>query len=82
MTAMDTNSHFGLRLRAARLARGMTIARLAREVEAQEREITRYESGLFRPRDERMSRLATSLGVTPAWLVYGEGEGPEGAAHG
>lgn len=55
----------------------MTQADLARKLEIHEVELARYERGKFRPRQERAERLAEVLDVSPAWLVFGEGRGPE-----
>lgn len=71
------DSTFAQRLREARKARGMTQAELARTLEIHEVELARYERGRFKPRQERAERLAQALSVSPAWLVFGEGRGPE-----
>lgn len=57
----------------------MTQAELARALEIHEVELARYERGRFKPRQERAERLAQALSVSPAWLVFGEGRGPDTA---
>ena len=66
----------GERLRAARTAQGLTQQALADalNIGRGSREISRYETDKLHPRDDRLIALAKTLGVSPGWLRYGEGD--------
>lgn len=66
-----------LRLRQARLARGLTLEEVSRLVSINKMTLQRYESGDIRTiAPERLSRLADLYGTTCAWL-YGASEQQE-----
>ena len=67
---------FGNRLRAARIAAGVSQAAvgLALDPVKYRSSITRYEGGQDEPFLATIEQLAASLGVTPCWLAFGCGE--------
>lgn len=58
-----------LRIREARLARGLSQAELAERVRVSQPTIAHWEQGAHAPRHLAMARLAEALGVTPEWLT-------------
>lgn len=64
----DLKRLVGQNLRAARLARHLTQSDLAKLVDCRENDVCRWETGAYRPNDERLIALAGSLGVTVADL--------------
>jgi transcriptional regulator with XRE-family HTH domain len=62
---------FGERLRAYRLAAGLTRAELARRAELWGGALQAYEEGQSRPSSASLQRLAQALGVAPAALEPG-----------
>jgi tetratricopeptide (TPR) repeat protein len=71
LSAMDPAA-LGGRIKAARLAAGLTQPALAGP-DASVAYLSRIESGQRRPSSELVQTLATKLGVTLEFLVYGEG---------
>jgi transcriptional regulator with XRE-family HTH domain len=71
LTAMDP-AVLGGRIKAARLAAGLTQPALAGP-DASVAYLSRIESGQRRPSSDLVQTLATKLGVTLEYLVYGEG---------
>lgn len=69
---MATTSRIGVRLRQARNQADITQHQLALRIGCQDQEISRYERGAIEPRTERVQQLATALGVSPGWLLFGE----------
>jgi len=74
VSAMDSVSKFGERLRDRRVAIGWTQLELSRRMGIAPMDVSNYERGTKRPRGERAIIMAQVLGVTPAWLVFGVGE--------
>ena len=64
---------FGNRLRAARIAAGVSQAAvgLALDPVKYRSSITRYEGGQDEPSLSTIEQLAAALGVTPCWLAFG-----------
>lgn len=60
---------FGMRLRAARMKRGLTLADVGRFVGKKAQTIHRYEAAWSAPPLEMIDTLARLYGVTVAWLV-------------
>ena len=69
-------STFGLRLRIARDAAGLTQAQVSERVKIASTAVARYEHDDDTPRDERARALAAAVGVSVSWLRFGEGYGP------
>lgn len=73
-SAMDS---IAIRLKAARIAKG--YARAIDAVRAfgwTQSTYFGHENGDREPGDDNIRRYSEAYGVTPAWLAYGEGEGP------
>lgn len=62
-----------VRIRLARQGRGMDQARLAARLDVATRTLQRWEKGEQVPDSNFLMRLAKILGVTPHWLLTGEG---------
>ncbi|MEP0822622.1 MAG: helix-turn-helix domain-containing protein [Ignavibacterium sp.] len=62
-----------VRIRIARQGRGMDQARLAARLDVATRTLQRWEKGEQVPDSNFLMRLARILGVTPHWLLTGEG---------
>lgn len=67
------------RLGLARDARGLSRKALARAAEMSTTAISNIEDKGSLPSVATAEQLAAALGVSPCWLAYGEGEGPEQA---
>lgn len=63
------------RMRACMKARAMTQAQLARALGCTRGAVGHYLSGRRRPTLDQFAAIAAALGVSPAWLQYGEGAG-------
>lgn len=61
----------GRRIAQARLRKGLTQERLARALDASAQTVSRWERDAFAPDENYLPKLATLLGVTPAWIEYG-----------
>ena len=64
---------FGNRLRAARIAAGVSQAAVGMSLDPVKyrSSITRYEGGQDEPSLATIEQLAAALGVTPCWLAFG-----------
>ena len=69
---------FAERLRRARLGAGLTQMQVAVRAGTGLPTISRLETGATGPRPETVRKLADALGVSPAWLLFGEGEADQG----
>lgn len=67
---------FGLRLRAARDAKGWSQHELANHVGVRPLAISQAERGAATPRPETIVACASALGVELAWLMTGDGTPP------
>ena len=67
-----TTSDMKLRVQAMRMARGLTKAELARLVDLSPTALANIEKGA-QTGVNVLEALAKALGVSPAWLAYGEG---------
>ena len=65
---------FAQRIREARLARSWEQARLAAKLDIATRTVQRWEKGEQVPDSNYLMRLAKATGVSPHWLLTGEGE--------
>ncbi len=73
----------GERLRLARNRKVWTQGDLARESGVPVVTISRIENGRHenQPRQSTIRRLATPIGIDPAWLLFGDEEDGQGKAH-
>lgn len=62
-----------VRIRVARQARGLDQARLSARLDVATRTLQRWEKGEQVPDSNYLIRIAKALGVTPHWLLTGEG---------
>lgn len=76
MPAMKADDGLGLRLRAAREARGLSTFQLADRVGRTRTSVYRYEQGGQYPRLDALVALALALDVSLDYLVFGRGAGP------
>jgi transcriptional regulator with XRE-family HTH domain len=67
-------AELGARIRLARRSRRMTALRLAALCGMLRNCLSAYERGIAVPSSLRLRKMATALGVHPAWLVWGERE--------
>jgi len=81
-TSLDPIDHFettaptfGGRLRAARNAKGLSIARLGQKLGVEASKIEVWESDEDTPRANRVQMLAGLLNVSIVWLITGESNG-------
>lgn len=63
---------FAERLRSRRNHAGFTPAKLAQLAEISERSLWDYETQKNTPTLEKLERLASALGCSPAWLLGGD----------
>lgn len=66
---------FGDRVAAAREARGLSQADLARKLGVKLRTVQGWEDDLSEPRANKLQLLSGVLNVSLVWLLNGEGEG-------
>ncbi|WCM88815.1 helix-turn-helix domain-containing protein [Acidovorax sp. NCPPB 3576] len=72
---MTDYKDFAIRLSLARNRAAMSQGEIAQQVGITQTQVSRYEIGKAFPRPATLRALATALGVTPEWLVNGEGDG-------
>lgn len=66
------------RLRSAQLGRDVNQAEVAEAVGMGQAAVSRWEAGSLEPNIDTIRVLALFLGVSPAWLAFGEDEeGPQ-----
>ena len=70
------NPAFGERLRIAREAAGLRQADLAKLMGVGQEQVSKWESGKL-PMTKRLELLATSVGSTVEWLLFGKGKAPK-----
>ncbi|MGE3682728.1 MAG: helix-turn-helix domain-containing protein [Bdellovibrionales bacterium] len=66
--------HIGLRIRQARMAKGMTQAELSKALGIDRGSVGRWETGRSVPRQVGMPRVASVLGKSAEWLLEGSGD--------
>ena len=71
---------FGDRLAAARERAGLTQAELSRRLGVRATSLRAWEDDRSEPRANQLSTLAGLLNVSMAWLMTGQGVGPEAPA--
>ena len=57
---------------------GLSQRALAARIGVSSSSLSQWASGRFRPSDEAIAALCEFFSVTPAWLLYGDGNAPEG----
>lgn len=67
----------GGRIQKARESIGLTTAELAAKLGVKTETLRGWERDRSEPRANRLITLAGIIGVSPAWLIGGYGEGPE-----
>ena len=72
----DEIATFGDRLAGAREAAGLDQSALAGKLGVRRGVIADWENDLKEPRSNRLQMMAGVLGVSIAWLLTGEGDGP------
>lgn len=73
----DTQDTLGGRLYKARESAGLTVAQAARRLGIQSKTWKLWENDQSEPRSNRLMMAAGVLGVSPSWLLMGQGEGPQ-----
>jgi mannose-6-phosphate isomerase-like protein (cupin superfamily)/DNA-binding XRE family transcriptional regulator len=76
----DPGSGFGPRLREARTSRGLSVRELARRLGCSASLISQIERGVSVPSVGVLYSLATELGSSLDYLLFGSGPGPDGGA--
>lgn len=71
----DSVSTLGERISVAREQAGLTEEELATHLAVQRRTIDAWEGDGAEPRSNMLAMLAGVLGVSPAWLLTGAGDG-------
>ncbi|MBO3760497.1 helix-turn-helix domain-containing protein [Ciceribacter sp. L1K22] len=66
----------GGRLSSARDAVGVSLADLANQLGVRHETLQAWEADRAEPRPSRLVNLAGILGVSPMWLMTGQGDGP------
>lgn len=66
----------GGRLTSAREAQSLSVSQLARRLGVKTKTMSDWETDRSEPRANRLVMLAGLLGVSPAWILTGRGEGP------
>ena len=77
MNEAHTPSTFGSRLKALRKDRGKTQLALAFALSTDTSTISRWENDNRQPDYETLKTLATNLGTSTEYLMYGEDNGSE-----
>lgn len=68
----------GGRLSWAREAAGFTLSQLAQSIGVRKETLSAWEQDRSEPRANRLVMLAGMLNISPAWLLSGMGEAPQG----
>ena len=78
MKHTEETTSIGDRIVTARQCNQLTTAQLSRRLGVQTRTLTSWQNDSTQPRSNRLAMLAGVLGVSPQWLLMGEGYGPIG----
>jgi len=62
-------ARIGRRIEYALVIRGTTAAELARKTGISQQDISNYRHGRYSPRQDKLFKISTALGVSPAWLM-------------
>ena len=73
---LDHSDTIGGRIGRAREAAGLTVAQVARRLGVKTATWQGWENDRSEPRSNKLTMIAGTLGVSPAWLLTGFGEGP------
>lgn len=66
-----TDVYIGQRIRAGRLARGMSQEKLGDAIDLTFQQVQKYEKGSNRVGGSRLAQIAAALHTTPAWFFEG-----------
>src|SRR6266566_3690465 len=80
MADFDPGAGLGPRLRLVRSSRGLSVRELARRVGCSASLISQIERGVSVPSVGVLYSLATELGSSLDYLLFGSGAGPESAS--
>src|SRR5439155_20328361 len=80
MAAFDPGTGLGPRLRLVRTSRQLSVRELARRVGCSASLISQIERGVSVPSVGVLYSLATELGSSLDYLLFGSGAGPEGVS--
>jgi transcriptional regulator with XRE-family HTH domain len=80
MADFDPGAGLGPRLRLVRASRGLSVRELARRVGCSASLISQIERGVSVPSVGVLYSLATELGSSLDYLLFGSGAGPDGAS--
>ena len=72
MAEKSDRSAIGVRIRKARLKKGLSQSELAAAIEKTDQSISKYERGVYEPSAASASALADALGVTTEWIITGK----------
>lgn len=75
----DPVATLGDRLTAAREAAGLEVGSLAKALGLRPETLAGWEADQAEPSASLMGRIATLTGVSPLWLLTGQGPGPKDA---
>ncbi|MGV8936919.1 MAG: helix-turn-helix domain-containing protein [Allorhizobium sp.] len=78
----DCDDTLGGRLSTARDSAGIEMNALANQLGVKRETMQAWESDRSAPRPSRLVNLAGILGVSPMWLMTGNGQGPSDSAEG
>ena len=70
---MSTENTLATRLKAVMDEKGVGIPELSKALGITYEMVRRYVMGVAKPREKKLKLIADYLGVSPAWLEYGEG---------
>lgn len=73
---LDQSDTIGGRIGRAREAAGVTVAQAARRLGVKTVTWQGWENDRSEPRSNKLTMIAGTLGVSPAWLLTGLGDGP------
>ena len=79
---MNNFENFSNRLKAARQLAGLGQEQLAQELHVSGGAVGNWEAGPKLPTAENLGKIADVLGVSTAWLIYGEKSGEDPLAAG
>ena len=73
---LDQSDTIGGRIGRAREAAGLSVAQAARRLGVKTVTWQGWENDRAEPRSNKLTMIAGTLGVSPAWLLTGLGDGP------
>lgn len=76
------NDTLGSRIQRSRTSAAISVAEAARRLGVKKATYESWEADRSEPRAHHMVRLAGIMGVSPAWIIGGMGEAPDGVSLG